>query len=986
MIMANIDYLQDIDSCDIPCHIIESPELCKPIFSDKFDFKVLTVNIRSILHNFDGWLLTFARLNIEFDVLILTECWLKEDSILPQIQGYTAFRTYKYINKAGGVVVYVGNIWEPDVREPNFDDANCLHIHLKNHVNLFAIYRSPSFTDTTPFLDSLVANINSIRPSTCTIVAGDININTLSVCGSPHLDSSSEYLCLLAELDLIPTINKPTRGKSCLDHVHVTSKHHAIGVVCRSDVTDHHMAMTGVSINRQKTGYKKRLVTKLDYDEIVRELSCTDWTGVLNKTSVDDAVSAFADIISGVTNRNTSRISVSRSKFVLKPWMTPGLIRCSKHRDYLHAKVRNNPNDKILSLIYTRYKNYHNQLIRKLRRQHESMVLEQNKDNPKKLWDSIRTLTHTKRQNHTAIELTKTKKSTIESLNHCNEFFTNVGKCLADKILTISQETQESLAAKVKLKVSPLDSFFMLPTDEAEIESIINGMKLDGAPGRDGISNRFLKINKNNLLVPLTYICNLSLTEGTFPSEWKSATVIPIFKAGNRGEPSNYRPISLLSCFSKILEKLVNKRLVDYLEEKKLISDRQYGFRRGRSTQDAVSLLTGLISDHLDNKRVCIGVFLDLAKAFDTVSIPILIRKLESVGVRGVTLDWFQSYLTNRSQSTKVVDQLSNSMPIEFGVPQGSVLAPTLFTVYINDIMDSVSDHSDVICYADDTAIIFNGSSWSDVYGLVECGMSGMAAWLRNNLLTLNLTKTQFICFHKTCASAPPSSPEIPVHFCKLNGRASCKCQNISRASNLKYLGVVIDERLSFGDHLVATAKRVRKLIYLFRILRQSADLKLLGITYKALCESVVGYCITVWGGAGKDNMMIVERAQRAVLKVMLKRPIKYPSVALYKESGVLTVRGLFLLGVTILVHRAVIASANYTKLIERRLFRLQLPAIKTTFARRFSRFLHPYVYNKVNSMCCIKLCSISETKRKVNELLASLSYHQLEDILREVR
>lgn len=324
-------------------------------------------------------------------------------------------------------------------------------------------------------------------------------------------------------------MNRPTRGGACLDHIHVTSRHHVVAVICRSDVTDHHIALVGVSIKKHKLEHNRRLVTKINYDKISRELNCTNWIEVLDKESVNDALSAFTDIVSDITTRNATQISVSRSKFALKPWMTPGLIRCSKHRENLHIKVHNDPHNKTLVQIYTCYKNFHNDLLRKLRRQYESMVLEANKDNPRKLWESIRTITHTKRQILTAVELVNSKRSSIDSLNHCNGFFSNVGKSLADNVLSFSQKTQESLAARVKLKTLPLNSFFMLPTDETEIASVIDGMKPDGAPGQDGISTRVLKANKNILLVPLTHICNLSLTEGIFPSEWKCATVLPIF-------------------------------------------------------------------------------------------------------------------------------------------------------------------------------------------------------------------------------------------------------------------------------------------------------------------------------------------------------------------------------------------------------------------------------------------------------------------------
>lgn len=980
--MANLDYLQELDFPEITCHLIERPELCSAILSHKFHFRVLTMNIRSIHHNFDEFLLTLARLKLKFDVLILTECWINKDSIIPLIDGYTAFRTHKHINRAGGVVAYVSNIWEPEVNEPSFDDANCLHIVLKNKLNLFAIYRSPSFSDITSFLNSLETNINSIQSSSCTIVAGDININTLAGGGDIHLDSSNRYLCLLAELNLVPTINKPTRNKSCLDHIHVSSQHRSVGVVCQSDITDHYLAITGMSTEKQKIENKKRLATRVDYESVDRELSLVDWDVVLGKNLVDEAVSAFMEIISTIVTRNTSQSYVSRSKFTIKPWMTPGLIRCSKHRDNLHTKVRANPNDKVLLKIYSRYKNFHNDLLRKLKRQYESQVLEQNKDNPRKLWDSIRTFSHTKKLKKEPVELTKTKENTLDSLNYCNNFFTNVGKSLADTILTSSNESQGSLAARVKLQVSPPDSLFMRPTDVDEIGSIIDAMRTNSAPGEDGITNKFIKANKRNLLMPLTHICNLSLTEGKFPSEWKSATVIPIFKSGSKSDPCNYRPISLLSCFSKILEKMVNKRLTDFLEEKNLLSDRQFGFRRGKSCQDAVSLLTNVISEHLDNKKACIGVFLDLAKAFDTVSIPILVRKLELFGIRGVALDWFVSYLTGRSQSTRVIDQSSDPRSIEFGVPQGSVLGPTLFIVYINDIIHSNLDQADIICYADDTAIIFSGPSWKYVYDRVESGMSRVAAWLGNNLLTLNLTKTQFLCFYKTGASAPTHSPDIPVHSCGLEGRGPCKCQSITRAYSVKYLGVFIDERLTFGVHLIVTAKRLRKLIYLFKNLRLSAGLGLLRMIYVTLCESVISYCVTVWGGAGKVNMMILERAQRSVLKVMLNKPIRYPTASVYKESEVLSVRGLFLLRVMVHVHKGVISSPHYGCSLEKRRYGLPLPTINSTFARKFPKFLHPYIYNKINSLCCIKSCSISELRHKVRRYLETLSYSEMENIL----
>lgn len=283
--------------------------------------------------------------------------------------------------------------------------------------------------------------------------------------------------------------------------------------------------------------------------------------------------------------------------------MTPGLIRCSKHKDKLHAKLKINPLDETLKKIFTRYRNFYVDLLRKLKQKYESLALEQNKNCTKKLWKSIKTITYTDKTKEKSHALLHTNDSKENSLNHCNEYFSNVGKCLAEDILLQTNETQESLAAKVSLQNSPAQSLYLEPTDVLEINSLIMDLKTDSAPGLDGVTNRLLKAVKNHIITPLTAICNLSLSQGIFPTQWKTAAVTPVYKAGRKDDPQNYRPISLLGSFSKILEKLMNKRLVSFVESNKLISERQFGFRRNRSTEGAVSLLTGLISENLDKKK-----------------------------------------------------------------------------------------------------------------------------------------------------------------------------------------------------------------------------------------------------------------------------------------------------------------------------------------------------------------------------------------------
>jgi hypothetical protein len=290
----------------------------------------------------------------------------------------------------------------------------------------------------------------------------------------------------------------------------------------------------------------------------------------------------------------------------------------------------------------------------------------------------------------------------------------------------------------------------MNPTDHHEVERLIMQLDNEKAPGIDGLDNRLIKSVKDSIVTPLTLICNLSLSSGLFPDEWKMASVCPIFKCGSRDKPENYRPISLLGAFSKILEKIVNKRLVDFLEKQNVLSARQLGFRRGKSTEDAVRYLTTSVAACLDEKENCIGVFLDLAKAFDTVSVPLLLKKLNDSGVRGLALEWFASYLMGRKQCVSVGQFRSSSQEVRYGVPQGSILGPTLFILYMNDLHKIHIESAEVVCYADDTAIVFRGSTWKDAFANAESGLAQVSHWLQRNLLTLNATKTKFLCFHKT--------------------------------------------------------------------------------------------------------------------------------------------------------------------------------------------------------------------------------------------
>ena len=281
---------------------------------------------------------------------------------------------------------------------------------------------------------------------------------------------------------------------------------------------------------------------------------------------------------------------------------------------------------------------------------------------------------------------------------------------------------------------------------------------------------------------PLTHICNLSFQTGSFPNQMKIAKVIPLYKNGSKHLFTNYRPVSLLPQFSKILEKLFNSRLDSFLERHNVLSESQYGFRTKRSTSQALMESIERITDAIDNHQYAIGIFIDLRKAFDTINHNILINKLEKIGIRGMAIDWIKSYLDRRKQFVKLGNHSSNCFDIACGVPQGSVLGPKLFLLYINDICQ-VSRLLSMVLFADDTNVFCSGDDLDTLQKNINEELYKLKLWFDWNKLSLNVSKTKFMFFGRF----------------RLNTQLKIEIDGVAieQVHKIKFLGVTIDDKLS---------------------------------------------------------------------------------------------------------------------------------------------------------------------------------------------
>lgn len=985
--MANTkDLMEEIDSITVSTAFECSPEQCVSIIKTPTkNLNILTQNIRSINCNLSSIEVLMNRLSFDCDIVVLTECWIGDNKSFPNLPNYTSSHTRKCINKNGGVIIFVKNGIQFSIMEPDFDEADCLILKIGQSTAIVALYRSPSFANITPFLKSLDKTLSSVNTFPTVAILGDLNIDIKT---HNINKNSSEYLNLVTYHGLLPAHEYPTRSDNCIDHVMLKTRCPAVTLVLQCPITDHLPILLSME-SKSKTIVNNK-TRKIDIDKITQVIEDTDFTNVTNSTDANTAAETLVNTLSDIVTSNTKNVLIPRRKLTIKPWITSGLLRCIRTRDRMHKKLKQKPDNLTLKTTYNRYRNFCNSLLKKLKRLYEKTELKNNANNVKKTWDILKRLTSMKQSNNDNVKLLKIYDDPQSSINYINTYFASVGKTLAEQI-TNSMSGTTSITNDITKLVPSANaySFAMLPTTLDEVSAILLNLKPNCSVGWDGIPTTVLRASKNVLVPVLTYVFNLCLASATFPKVFKISIISPIHKSGDRDSIINYRPISVLPALSKILEKLINKRLTNYLDQFDLLSPRQFGFRSGKSTEDAALELTELVVKNLDNGKKSVGIFLDLAKAFDTVSVPILLRKLENLGIRGLPLQLFKDYLQDRKQRVRIGNYTSTDSPITYGVPQGSILGPSLFLIYINDLCQLSLNQGQIFTFADDTALIFTGDNWNDTLVKAEEGFRLVNYWLEENLLSLNVAKTKSIFFSISNKNSPPASLRIKAHRSCTESNALCNCVAIERASTIKYLGVNIDEHLNWCVHLNLLTRRTGKLIHLFKKLRHIAEPKLLKSLYYALCQSILSYCIVVWGGAQKTHILQLERTQRAVLKVMTFKPYRYPTFELYKDCEVLTVRQLYIQQIILTQHKRINFKVIKDKFKMKRSKHIICKKDKTntSFSHRFIGFLGPHLYNKANKIINnLYTFSKHECKMSVKKWLQNLNYEETEETLSVIK
>ena len=911
---------------------------------------ILHVNCRSLKKHFSELITLIENCSETLLAVPLSETWLKKSNEdIFQIYGYNFVSNCRCLKSSGGVGIYIDSNYNYFIREDmSISNAviECLFVEISismhNKILLGVVYRPPN-SSIKYFNDELLNLLHIIDTSKVlfSCISGDYNIDLIK---KDKHESYQIFLNNLLAHSFWPAISRPTRvtktSATLVDNIFIKIKDADLsGAILYNDLSDHYPIVLKIDLQFKSSVQRNKIITQRVFSDrkktkFVRELENVDWDKfILDHLEKDDprlSYSRFLEIYEKLYNRNfpITEIIISKKLRPRKEWMTLGLAKSCLTKAKLFKKFKTFPsisNEK----KYKEYRNKLNALLVKSEKQFYDSKLKDSAENLKKFWTTINSLINPNKLSHkvdihdmlAGTILIKDKRQITE---HFNNFFSQIGADLAAKI----PPSETSFSSYLKNPV--LNSLFLFPTNETEIINIVKKFKNKKCAGNDDLRLDIIKLTIFQIVKPLVLLINQSLQHGIVPDELKIAKVCPIFKSGSKSDFSNYRPISILPSFSKIFEKVIYNRLNSFIQKNKILNTNQFGFRPHHSTYMALIELYDKITESIEKEEYTIGIFIDLQKAFDSIDHSILLHKLQHYGIRGVALQWFTDYLKNRNQYVSLDDAKSRSQPVTFGVPQGSILGPILFILYINDMAQCIKK-GHLILFADDTNMLISDKNYDVLIQNVNIELENLSLWFKANKLTLNAKKTSYMMFGKR---------KVLVRK-----NIFIDMEELLEVEDTKFLGVHIDNRLNWKRHVgVISNKIAHNLGIIFKV-RYKISSYVLKIMYNILIQPYLYYCTIIWGCAYHTNLQHLQSLQNRAVRLMTFSNYRAHSNPLFSKLKILKISEIYKMQLAIYMYRSKLNDIPNSKIDNSSFFNF----VNTSHDTRFASRMHiPYYRTNV--------------------------------------
>ena len=821
-------------------------------------------------------------LNFKFDIIGISETKIMKDSTPIfdiKLQGYKTFNTPTEGEK-GGTLLYIADNLNSKHRHDldslfykSYElESTFVEIDNGNKKNIICgcIYRHPKMdlaNFNKNYLNPLMDKLSSENKRLYLI--GDFNVDLLKIDTNTE---TSNFLDTLTSNLLVPHITIPTRitrtTKTLIDNIYSNSLNFNEGISgnLTISISDHLAQFLIIPEIYQRLPKSqnifKRDTKNFNRDNFNRELQAINWDSVIDIDSNDPnrSFNSLEEQLNSLIDKYMplKKLTKKEIKLKQKPWITKSIRKAIQRREKMYKKFIKAKDVVIKEQYHQKYKELRNEIVKLCRESKLSYYQQyftENVKNSKKMWLGIKSIINIKNSSKTSPsslmvdgELSHDPKIIA---NAFNKYFSSIAIDLQNQIHYNGLDFSKYLNERCN------HSFFITPTDKDEILKIITDISIGKACGPHSIPSDILHYIKDSISDPLSEIINLSFKEGIYIDNLEISKTIPVYK--NKGSNlicSNYRPISLLSNFNKIVEKLMFSRLSKFLSSNNCIYDLQYGFRSGHSTIHALISLTEDIRNAMDNNLFAVGVFIDLQKAFDTVHHNILLHKMQFYGVRGIANDWFRSYLSNRKQYVSINGYESEQVSIEYGVPQGSVLGPLLFLIYINDLHSAIKFCS-VRLFADDTNLLIKNKSLKQIRKYLNLDLRNLANWLKANKISLNAGKTELIIFRH---------PNKEINYdlkIKIEGK------KLIPSKYVKYLGLLIDEHLNWSYHVDLIAPKLNRAIGMLSKIRHYVSEPILRSIYFGIFSSTLNYGSQIFGQFQNKHVNRLIRLQDRAIRII---------------------------------------------------------------------------------------------------------------------